>query len=159
MTLSDDVQFLRKIPMFANLGTPKLKLLAFTAERRRFRPGDYLVREGEPGACAFIVIEGDAEILIDTPRGPMAVSKAGQHDMVGEIAVLCGGPRTASVRALTPVVALSLSKDLLFCLMREFPEMAIEMMRVLAQRLERMTVLLRETVGRSTGEIQPGEGV
>ena len=142
MGLTEEVDLLRKIPLFANIETAKLKLLAFTAERLSFDAGDELCREGEPGDSAFVIVDGEAEVAIRTPAGPKIVAKVGKHDFVGEIAILCDMPRTATVRALTPVVTLSISKDLFLSLVSEFPQMAVEMLRILAQRLQRTTQAL-----------------
>ena len=63
--------------------------------------------------------------------------------MVGEIAVLCDVPRTATVKALTELVALRITKDMFLQMIAEFPDMAIEIMRHLARRLEETTDRLR----------------
>jgi CRP/FNR family cyclic AMP-dependent transcriptional regulator len=62
------------------------------------------------------------------------------------IAILCDVPRTASVRAVTDLTTLCISKDLFFRLINEFPQMAVQIMRVLAQRLEKTTRQLRQAV-------------
>ena len=74
--------------------------------------------------------------------------------IVGEIAILCDVPRTASVVANSEVHALTITKDQFLKMMTEFPEMAIEIMRVLATRLERTThdlADLRSQMARQTG--------
>ena len=70
---------------------------------------------------------------------PFRVATLKRNDFVGEIAILCDVPRTATVRAKTDLVTLRITKDLFFRLITEFPEMAVEIMRVLAQRLEKTT--------------------
>ena len=63
---------------------------------------------------------------------------------MGEIAILIDVPRTATIRAETELTTLVLSKDLFFRMVAEFPEMAVEIMRELAHRLESTTSQLRE---------------
>lgn len=156
--LTDEVEIMRNIPIFAKIDRAKLKLLAFTSDRVRFQSGDYIVREGEIGTCAFIIMGGEAEVLVSTPQGALRVAGVGRNDLVGEIALLCDVPRTASVRAVTQLDTLCITKDLFFSLLKEFPDIAIEVMRVLAQRLEKMTRLVRERLGG--GEtVREGEGV
>jgi CRP-like cAMP-binding protein len=130
---------LKRIPLFANIDTSKLKLLAFTSERVRFPAGQVLCRQGEIGRAAFIIIGGEADVIIDTENGPLTVASVGRNDFVGEIAILCDVPRTATVQARTDVTALVIAKDQFFRMITEFPQMAIEIMRVLALRLERTT--------------------
>lgn len=145
MTLKQDVEVLRKIPLFAKIEPTKLKLLAFTSEHLQFMPGDALCRHGEPGDAAFIVLEGEAEILVPSSGGPMKIATVGRHDIVGEIAILCDVPRTATVLAVTPLTALRISKDGFFNLVTQFPQIGVEVMHELAMRLHRTTQRLAET--------------
>ena len=146
MSLNEEVDLLRNIPLFSNLEPAKLKLLAFTSERVKFAPGQALFNQGEPGDAAYIIVDGEAEVLVNTAGGPLIVATMGRNDFVGEIAILCDVPRTASVRAKTPLTTLCISKELFFRLVNEFPQMAVEIMRVLAHRLEKTTAQLREAL-------------
>ncbi len=149
MSLNEEVELLRHIPMFANIELSKLKLLAFTSERLTFHAGQDLCVQGDMGDAAFIIIEGSADVLIDTPAGVTSVTTVGKNDVVGEIAILCDVPRTATVRALEDVIALRISKELFFRLVREFPNMAVEIMRELAASLARTTSQLSQALGRA----------
>ena len=142
MSLNEEVELLRNIPMFARIEPSKLKLLAFTSERLTFQSGQDLCVQGGDGDSAFIIIEGDADVIVDSPNGPLTVAAMGRNDVVGEIAILCDVPRTATVRATTDLTALKISKDLFFRLVTEFPQMAVEIMRVLATRLNVTTAQL-----------------
>jgi len=139
VSLNEEVELLRRIPLFAKIEPSKLKLLAFTSERLTFPTGSTLFRQGDPGDAAYIIISGDADIIVETPSGPLKVAQLHGNDFVGEIAILCDVPRTATVQAASQLTTLRISKDLFFRLVTEFPQMAIEIMRVLAQRLERTT--------------------
>ncbi len=136
MSLNEEVELLRNIPMFANIEPSKLKLLAFTSERMAFKDGDMLFRQGEQGDSAYVIIAGEADVIVDTPKGPLTVAKLKRNDIVGEIAILCDVPRTATVRAATKLEAMVIAKDLFFRLIMEFPQMAVEIMRELARRLD-----------------------
>jgi CRP-like cAMP-binding protein len=78
-------------------------------------------------------------VLIDSQGGQIAIAELQKNGFVGEIAILCDVPRTATVQARTDVTALVIAKDQFFRMITEFPQMAIEIMRVLALRLERTT--------------------
>jgi len=144
VSLNEEVELLRKIPLFAKLEPSKLKLLAFTSERLTYEPGHKLFDQGDMGDAAYIIVEGEADVLVKTPKGEIRVATLSRNDFVGEIAILCDVPRTATVAAKTELVTLRISKELFFRLIAEFPQMAVEIMRVLANRLEHTTADLLE---------------
>jgi CRP-like cAMP-binding protein len=144
MSLKEEVDVLRSIPLFAKLEPAKLKLLAFTSERLSFAPGQPLFNQGDAGDAAYVIIDGEADVLIDTAGGKTRVATLPRNAIVGEIAILCDVPRTATVVAKSSLVVLRIAKDTFFRLVTEFPQMAVEIMRVLAQRLERTNAQLRD---------------
>ena len=148
MSLNEEVELLRNIPLFAKLEPSKLKLLAFTSERITYEADQVLFRQGDVGDAAYIIIEGAAKVLVDTDQGETEVAALGRNDFVGEIAILCEVPRTATVKAAAKTVALRITKDLFFRLVAEFPEMSVEIMRELASRLEHTTQQLREALAQ-----------
>ena len=150
MSLNEEVELLRNIPLFANIEPSKLKLLAFTSERLTFRTGQDLCVQGEIGDAAFIIIDGSADVLVGADHDAVPVAQVGKNDVVGEIAILTDVPRTATVRALSDVVALRISKDLFLRLMREFPQIAVEVMRELARKLDKTTSDLRRALAEIT---------
>ncbi|HVH76422.1 MAG TPA: cyclic nucleotide-binding domain-containing protein [Stellaceae bacterium] len=136
MGLKEEFELLRKVPFFAEIEPAKLKLLAFMSERVGFDPGKQVVRQGDPADAAYLLIEGEAEVVAETPDGPMVLATLGANEIVGEIAILCNVPRTATVRAKGRLVALRISKDPFMRMVREFPNMAVSIMQELAHRLE-----------------------
>lgn len=149
MSLEDEVELLRNIPLFAKLEPSRLKLLAFTSERITYEPDQVLFHQGDVGDAAYIIVEGEAKVLVETAGGEIEVAALGRNDFVGEIAILCDVPRTATVRATSKTVTLRITKDLFFRLVAEFPEMSVEIMRELASRLEHTTQKLREALANS----------
>ncbi|HEY9549215.1 MAG TPA: cyclic nucleotide-binding domain-containing protein, partial [Kiloniellaceae bacterium] len=100
-------------------------------------------RQGERGDAAFIVLQGTADVLIDGADGPLRVASLSENEIIGEIAILCDIPRTATVQAATELVTLKITTELFFRMIMDFPEMGVEVMRVLAHRLEQTTAQLR----------------
>ena len=139
MTLNADVQALKKVPLFAGVDDAKLRLLAFISERVTFKATERLVEQGEKGDAAYIILSGTADVLIATDGGVQCVAQVKGNDVVGEIAILIDVPRTATVQATSDIVALAVTKENFFKLLNNFPDMAVEVMRVLAHRLERTT--------------------
>lgn len=148
MGLEQEVEVLRRIPLFANLEPARLKLMAFASERMTFKPDQALCREGDPGDAAYIIVDGKADILKDTVDGPVKVAEVGRNAIIGEIAILIDVPRTASVVATDELTALKITTDLFYRLLADFPEMGVEIMRVLARRLEETTDKLGEVEDR-----------
>jgi CRP-like cAMP-binding protein len=148
MSLNEEVELLRSVPLFANMEPSKLKLLAFTSERLTFPKGQDLLTQGDVGDAAYVIISGNAEVIIETPTGPITVAQVGKNAFVGEIAILIDVPRTATIRPTADLEALKISRDLFFRMMREFPEMAVEVMRELARRLEQTNRQLSDATRR-----------
>lgn len=146
MSLEDEVTMLRNIPLFANIDSSKLKLLAFTSDRLTFEADQTLFEQGSAGDAAYIIIDGEADVLIDTGGKSALVATLGRNDIIGEIAILCDVPRTATVRAKGKLVALRIAKDVFFRLILDFPQIGVEVMRELAHRLDQTTHQLREVI-------------
>src|SRR5579863_5308327 len=138
-----EYELLRRIPFFAEIEPAKLKLLAFMSERVGFDDGKLLCRQGDPGDAAYLIIEGEVEIILEGPTGPLIVATLGANEIVAEMAILCDVPRNATVRAKGRVVALRISKDPFMRMVREFPNMAVSIMRELAHRLDLTNSQLR----------------
>ncbi len=151
MSLQEEVEILRRIPLFAKMEPARLKLLAFTSQRLAFAAGQVLFNQGETGDSAYIVMDGVADVSIATPSGPVVVATVGRNAIIGEIAILCDVPRTATVTARADLHALRIDKETFFRLVNEFPQMAVEIMRELAQRLEKTNQQLRATIAARPG--------
>jgi CRP/FNR family transcriptional regulator, cyclic AMP receptor protein len=149
MSLNEEVDTLRRIPFFAGIEPSKLKLLAFTSERVAYEPAQVLFRQGDMGDAAYVILEGEAEVLVDTDAGPVMVALLGRNDFVGEIAILCDVPRTATVKSRCRLVTLRIKKELFLRLLLEFPQMGVAMLRELAHRLEMTNQKLRVAVAEA----------
>lgn len=144
MSLKDEIEMLRRVPLFADVSPAKLKLLAFTSDRVNYEAGQVLFYQGDQGDAAYVLLSGSADILINSPSGEIKVGSIGPNDIVGEIAILCDVGRTSTIKVTAPVAALRIWKDHFLKLLAEFPEIAIEIMRMLASRLSHTTADLTE---------------
>lgn len=133
--LKEDMEVLRRVPMFDSVDPASLRLLAFTAQRMLFDPGQALVEQGELSDEGYVIIHGSADVLVQAGGAPVKIASVGRHDFVGDIAMLTNRPRSATVTATERLEALVIKKTHLFDLLHHSPKMAIEMMRVLAERL------------------------
>jgi CRP-like cAMP-binding protein len=87
-------------------------------------------------------LAGEAEVFVEGAEGPIRVALLERNALVGEIAILCDVPRTATVRAVTDLDTLRITKERFLQLLEEFPKMGQEIMRALALRLEATTAQL-----------------
>ncbi len=146
MSIQEDVEALRRIPLFAKVEPAKLKLMAFASERAYYDADETLFHQGDSADAAYIILDGKADVLIDTPGGPLKVAEVSRDAFVGDIGILCDIPRTATIRATEALTTLKITKELFFRMITDFPSIAIEVMRVLALRLEHMNEQLRDAV-------------
>ena len=90
---------LRRVPFFGGLDSAKLKLLAFTSRALRFAPGEDLMRKGESADSAYVILEGEVEIIGETGAGEFVVAVVGRNSLQGEMGVIMNAPRGLTVRA------------------------------------------------------------
>ena len=138
MPLEQDVETLRNLDLFAGLPTARLKLIAYTAEIVRFAPGEVIVQQGDPADAVYIITEGETEVwLHDAEGNEIKLATMGPNSLFGETAVICKGRRTATVKAKDRVTTFKISANLFLDLVRQSPEIGMQVMTVLAQRVER----------------------
>jgi len=135
MSIKEEVDRLKRIPLFANVDPARLKLLAFASERLPYPPASELFHQGDAADAAYVIIEGSVDVLIERPDGQLPGAQIGKDEIVGDIGILCDVARTATVKADGEVVALKITKELFFQMVSDFPAMGIEVMRELAMRL------------------------
>ena len=137
MSLKQEIEALRQVPIFAEMEPAQLKLLAFMSERVAFDPGERLMQQGDLADTAYLIVDGHAEVILETPNGPVMVATLGANVIVGEMGILGNAPRAATVRAKDRLIALRISKEPFMRMVREFPTVAVSIMQELVQRLHR----------------------
>jgi CRP-like cAMP-binding protein len=130
-----EAEMLRRVPFFGGLDSAKLKLLAFTSRALKFAPGEALMRRGESADAAYVILEGEVEIVGHSEAGEFVVAVVGKNELQGEMGVITNAPRGATVRAKGPVRALRISGEVFLRLITENPECALDVMRQLSARV------------------------
>lgn len=126
---------LAKVPLFSDCSNRDLQTISRVVKDIDHRAGTVIAREGEPGVGLFVIVEGEAEVTI----GGKKKATLGPGEFFGEIALLDGGPRTATVTATTDVKLLGLTEWVFRGLMQEHPSIAIKTLQQMAGRLRSAT--------------------
>ncbi|MEM7528955.1 MAG: cyclic nucleotide-binding domain-containing protein [Pseudomonadota bacterium] len=142
MSLRLSLEVLRKMPMFRPLSEPRLRVIAMSGDVLTFLPGERIAEQGEEGDAAFIVLDGAVDVLVPTGETERHIARLGSGEIVGEMAMLTGRPRSTTMAAHGELTVLRLERDATMALLREFPEIAIEFIRIIAGRLEAMNELV-----------------
>ena len=145
MSLEQEVELIRQFPIFSKIQPAMQKLLCFSAERLTYAAGQVMFNAGDAADAAYIIIEGSVEISVPTPAGPIVVNTLGNNEILGEIAIFGDVPRTATAKALSKLETLKISKELFIKVVRENPDAAIELIKILAARLVNTTSQLTRT--------------
>jgi CRP/FNR family transcriptional regulator, cyclic AMP receptor protein len=124
-------QAMARAPLLAGLPKQNLRLLAEVTEVHRYQPETRVVKEGSPGTAFFVILEGKAKVQI----GPRTVAGLVAGDFFGEISLLDGGRRNASVVAQTPLLCLKLGASHFLQLLKDEPPLALKVLRGVARRL------------------------
>lgn len=102
---------LRALPLLAALSSSELEALGAQLRRERFSTGAVVVQQGDVGTTFYIIESGQAEAVSETGAGTRRLAVLGAGDYFGEIALLLNVPRSATVRALTPLELRSLDRE------------------------------------------------
>jgi CRP/FNR family transcriptional regulator, cyclic AMP receptor protein len=135
------VEVLRRTELFGSLTDDELQRLAAAARTRTFRRGQYLWYQGDPGDTLLVVCEGRLKVVFGfEPTGDEAVlHSVGSCEVLGELALLDGAPRSASVVALEQTTALILSRATVFDAMTRHPAVLEAMLRTVGRLVRRLT--------------------
>lgn len=131
----DIVGQLAKVPLFSECSKKDLQTIARVVKDIDHPAGTVIAREGEPGVGLFVIVEGEAGVTI----GGKEKTTLTPGDFFGEIALLDGGPRTATVTAATDVKLLGLTEWVFRGLMQEHSSIAVKTLQQMAGRLRTAT--------------------
>lgn len=145
ITLEDVLTFLLETPMFGDLDAAELSEILHIMQILRLREGQTVFREGDRGDSWYVLYEGAADVLKDTGLETRTIVTLGPRACFGEMAILDGSTRSATVRCTEPCITFRFHKDAFDALLENGNlaayKLVYQMARVLAARQ-------RETTGR-----------
>jgi protein phosphatase len=130
----EKLDLLHRIPLFSAFDRKGLERVSMLADEVDVPAERCLMTQGDRGAEMFVIVSGQARVERDGQR----INTLGPGDFFGEIALIDGGPRTATVTADEPSRLLVLTHREFHSLMDEFPEVAAEVLNSLAHRIRRL---------------------
>ena len=133
ITSVDKVIFLKGVELFSELPGRELLSLATIAEEVLLKRGMEIFREGDQGDSLFVVVRGEVEVR----RGGRSVAVVSERETFGEMALLDGEPRSATVTPMVDGVALRIERETFFELLATRREIAMGVIRILTRRLRR----------------------
>jgi CRP/FNR family cyclic AMP-dependent transcriptional regulator len=135
MATKDVMERLAQVPIFSGCSKRELQTIAREVRALEHPNGTVIATEGEPGAGLFVIDEGECDITI----GGRRVNHLSSGDFFGEMALLDGGPRTATVTATTDIKLFALTEWVFRGLLVEHPSIAIRTLEAMAARLRGAT--------------------
>jgi CRP-like cAMP-binding protein len=133
---------LERTPLFAGLDREHLEDVLAVGRRVSFEPGQAIVERGDPGDAMYIVVDGAAEVDVGG-----RFHRLGRGDFFGEMAVLAGKPREATVKAAEPLQALRIAADDFQAFLAANPRVAVGMLKSLVERLREVQDRLDTWIG------------
>ena len=130
------VERLRSVPLFGGCTEKELAFIASRTDEIDLPAGKVLTEKGKSGGDFFIILQGQAEV--DADRGKRTL---GPGDFFGEIALIDNGPRTATVKATTPMRCLVLGNEQFRDVLHQNGEIAVKILRAVTERLRAATTL------------------
>jgi CRP-like cAMP-binding protein len=132
-TTKDWAAVLERLPLFAKVGTRQLRRIAGLAEIREFAPGDTVIQKGDAGDSFYLILGGRAKVVEPPQARPLKVG-----DYFGEMALLDGEPRSATVLAVGELQTMRLARRPFMRLLQREPSLAIAMLTELSSRIRRL---------------------
>jgi len=144
---------LRQNPIFAGVPPDLLAKIEPLCRNRNYRRGEEVFTEGTAGTKLYGVISGRLMITTSSPKGSqLHLNVVGQGEIVGEIAFLDGGSRTATGRAAEPSTCFEIDRAAFFELLRRSPELGAHLLELVCRRVRWMTRLVADSAFLSVPE-------
>jgi CRP/FNR family cyclic AMP-dependent transcriptional regulator len=133
---------LASVPLFSQMSRKDLSRLGRAVVERHYKKGETIVKEDEQAVAFFMVIKGKVEVTRGSGAKKRKLNELGPGGVFGEMALLDGGPRVATVRALEDTDCLVLSRWDFVAELRTNPQIAVAMLPVLSRRLREVEAML-----------------
>ena len=159
-SLAATVGALRRSSLFAACDEASLRGLCRRCAEEEAPGGQVLMRQGEAGSFACVLLAGEVEVSVETPLGASRVAVLGPGELIGEIASLADLPRSATVTSRAPVRMVRIDRSVLLDWVSGRPDFALAIIRALSLRLQGvhqpLSYFLHAVRALETDDIDPG---
>src|SRR5260221_13300846 len=127
------IGLMRRHPTFARLSEASIAGLIDRSALFRFAGDHVLIRQGDPSDAAFLLLDGEVDVVVETLYGPVHLARRSRHTLLGELDAFANLPRTPTVRTLTAVEVLRIAREDLLTIGRDNPALLLEVIQQLGQ--------------------------
>lgn len=135
MILIQKILFLKNVPLFSGMAPSELGWLAGIAEETVYPAGTEIIHQGDHGDSMFLIAEGE----VDVHRDDAILARLKTQDYFGEMSILDGEPRSASVTARTDCLLLRIKQEDFYHILSQHADVALHMIQTLTRRLRQST--------------------
>ena len=132
------VELLARVPLFEGLSRANLARIADLSEEVAYNAGRVIVKKDDPGKAFYVIVEGTAKVVKGKIVTARREAELGPGSFFGELALLDGGPRVATVVAATPLDTIRIERPAFRRLLREEPGLALKLLEGMARRTRRI---------------------
>ncbi|HVO84533.1 MAG TPA: cyclic nucleotide-binding domain-containing protein [Syntrophobacteria bacterium] len=130
-----NLEILRQLQFFSGLSIEALKLAAYLSARQNFRASDLLFKQDDRDGTAFYIVSGEAGITRDEERGGTVLRTYGRGEFLGGLALVCDMRRLFTLRALTAMTCVTLTRDRFTKVLEQFPEVTAKILQTIAEAI------------------------
>jgi CRP-like cAMP-binding protein len=142
--MKDDLEFLKNVPILSDLEAMDLDTISKVGVRKKYKKGSIILLEEEAGAALFVIVSGKVKIVrMDDDGREVILSILGESDFFGEMAILDGLARSASVVATTKAELFMIHRRDFLKLLHDFPSVAIALLKELTMRLRKADAMIK----------------
>ncbi len=147
------IEALRSVPLFGSLDDTAARLLRDLMVVRDVPPGTLLFKLDDPGDAMYLIEGGQVRIYVHDEAGEnLTLAELGDGDFFGEMAIIDGKPRSANAAVIEQACLIVLAREDFLGFVRGNPDVALEMVSAISERLRRTDELLRQRVSRNVNE-------
>jgi CRP-like cAMP-binding protein len=131
----ENLEVLRQMDFFSALPLQALKVFAYLFTREMFKPGDYLFRQDDNDGTAFYILSGTVEVVRKDESGEFSLGKYSEGDFLGGLALLGDMRRLFSVKAVTDMRCLLMTREKFIKAIEQFPELIPRVLETMVDRI------------------------
>jgi HEAT repeat protein len=151
----EKIIFLKEVPFFQGMTVDQLKVLANVCEEELFEEDSRIFNQGDPGGALYVVVSGRVGIEQEKRKGSFVrLANVEAHSYFGEMNLFDNSPRSATAIALQDTLILRLRREPLIALARQYPDLSLELINVLSERLREANDRIADLTRTRTRELQ-----